>query len=339
MAHLDALTFIDRMATTLGAPVVVNVSKGMNAGAHDGKSLLEIGFDEFARGGRTPGRVVVKSSGNERVRKGHAELTVRTAQRLRWSRPPQQGAWTFERIELWWNASNALRFRLGSPGGAWSPWVTDGEPDVSGVLAPGGAFHLQLTRRHVDNGDSQLRIEIGDEKGVMPGSWTLEIVAGTVEADSTIHAWMGRGGGTPSEFENFHNEDTTITIPGTSQSVIAVAAVEAADPSFQGDFSSRGPTRDGRHKPDVSAPGVAVVAALAGTSDQTCTMQGTSMAAPHVAGAIALVLSRAVARKRDCPSANQIRSALTQKSTGYNGHFDPGQGYGIVDVAALLAAF
>ena len=47
-------------------PVVVNVSQGMNAGAHDGKSMLEVAFDEFSKGGRQRGRVIVKSAGNER---------------------------------------------------------------------------------------------------------------------------------------------------------------------------------------------------------------------------------------------------------------------------------
>jgi endonuclease G len=339
-AHLDSLVFIDAIATGLNAPVVVNVSKGMNAGAHDGKSALEIGFDEFARGGRKPGRVVVKSAGNERNLRGHAELSVRGAERLHWTRKQQNAAWGFERVELWWTAGNAFRFRLGSPGGAWSDWVSDAKPDVSGNLKPGGTFQLQLTKRHVDNGDSQLRIKIGDDStGVMEGTWTLEIVGENVQADGTIHAWIGRGGGTPSEFEDFINDKVTLTIPATSQSVIAVGAVEAGESAFLGYFSSRGPTRDGRDKPDVVAPGVDVIAAKAGTSNDSKGNNGTSMAAPHVAGAVALVLSRAVALERPWPAANQIRSALTQKTKNYNGHFDPGQGYGIVDVTALLAAF
>jgi endonuclease G len=340
-AHLDALKFIDTVATQLGLPVVVNVSKGMNAGAHDGKSALEIGFEEFAGGGRKPGRVVVKSAGNERSQRGHAQFTVKTAERLRWTRKQQLVVpWKFERLELWWSAGNALRFRLGSPAGAWSDWVSDATPDVSGTLKPGGVFQLQLIKRHIDNGDSQLRIEIGDPTmGVMPGTWTLEILGDEVKTSGTVHAWIGRGGGTASEFEDFISQDVTLTIPATSQSVITVGAVEASTSAFLGDFSSRGPTRDGRDKPDVVAPGVEVLAAKGGSSNDAKADSGTSMAAPHVAGAVALVLSRAVELKRPWPVANQLRSALTQKTRNYNGQFDPGQGYGIVDVGALLAAF
>jgi hypothetical protein len=58
-ANLAALSFIDQRAASLNKPVVVNLSQGMNAGAHDGKSALEIAFDEFANGGRKRGRVVV----------------------------------------------------------------------------------------------------------------------------------------------------------------------------------------------------------------------------------------------------------------------------------------
>ena len=54
-------------------PVVVNISQGMNAGAHDGRSALELGFEHFSDGGRMPGRVVVKSAGNERDKRRACE--------------------------------------------------------------------------------------------------------------------------------------------------------------------------------------------------------------------------------------------------------------------------
>jgi subtilisin family serine protease len=65
---------------------------------------------------------------------------------------------------------------------------------------------------------------------------------------------------------------------------------------------------------------------------------GTSMAAPHVAGAIALVFSRAHKTSTSI-NGHQVAGALRQKTQNYAGRWDRGQGYGIIDVAALLAAF
>ena len=108
-AHLAALTFIDTIATDLGKPVVVNLSEGMNAGAHDGKSALEIMFDEFSKGGTKAGRVVVKSAGNERSKRGHAKLTVPSGggDELIWRCQPGPSR---VRLELWWHSANQFRF-------------------------------------------------------------------------------------------------------------------------------------------------------------------------------------------------------------------------------------
>jgi len=57
-------------------------------------------------------------------------------------------------------------------------------------------------------------------------------------------------------------------------------------------YSSRGPTADGRIKPDVSAPGVNIMAAQYGTTTGYVQMSGTSMASPFVAGISALILQR-----------------------------------------------
>ena len=342
--HVDALVFIDKKASELKLPVVVNVSQGMNAGAHDGKSLLEEAFDRFTQDGKRPGRVVVKSAGNERHKNGHAKVTLLpgAVESVRWRRDPK--ALVAERLEVWWSSHDEFEFRLGSPAPReWTPWIGGLSNATQNGTCGGTPYSMEFTRYHVDNGHSQLRIKIGDIlSSVASGSWELEIgSSGNNLKGGDIHAWIERGAGVPSSFETHMDEEITLSIPGTADSVISVGAIELMDQDRVrvGEFSSYGPTRDNREKPDIAAPGVGIQAARAGTSDGIVRMSGSSMAAPHVAGAVALLLSRRVGSNRPLLSASQITAVLQRKTRNYNGNWDRGQGYGVLDVGALLAAF
>ena len=83
----------------------------------------------------------------------------------------------------------------------------------------------------------------------------------------------------------------TIGTPGAAAGALTVGAM--ADTSAlglaQASFSSRGPTADGRIKPDVSAPGVNIVSAQTNTANGYVEYSGTSMATPFVAG-VALLM-------------------------------------------------
>jgi hypothetical protein len=87
-------------------------------------------------------------------------------------------------------------------------------------------------------------------------------------------------------------QSISITDPGNTESVITVGATHRDSAHLYGVsyFSSRGPTGDGRLKPDLVAPGEKIVSTI--PAGETKRMDGTSMAAPHVSGAAALLLAR-----------------------------------------------
>jgi len=123
----------------------------------------------------------------------------------------------------------------------------------------------------------------------------------------------------------------SIVTPGTAVKVITVGAMDAAGDIFQ--KSSRGPTPDNRVKPDLVAVGVDVASARSGTLHGEGTMSGTSMAAPQVAGAAAVVLEK----QPDLDPASVKRALLSSADDiGLSGP-DNTYGYGAINLSSALS--
>jgi subtilisin family serine protease/CheY-like chemotaxis protein len=336
-----ALDFIRRFARKRRRPVVVNASFGVNAGAHDGTSTGELIFDAFSKGGIDPGLVVVKSAGNERCWAGHARVTLQEHGEEAFEWVSESRLRAQDRLEFWYEPYDEASFTLVNPKGEESKEVDWSTPEVSGTYPGGNRYCVSLVRHHRDNGCSRVEVIIySDFAGVVEaGTWELRARCKDISTPLMIHGWIERHESRAICFSTHVDEEVTISIPGTAKNVITVGAVEKTYPPLRvGRFSSYGPTRDGRKRPDVVAPGVEVSAAASETSNDVRVDSGTSMAAPHVAGAIALLLSRSCKNPTiQQLNLEQVRRLLHECTRGTCTQWERGTGYGLIDIDCLLA--
>lgn len=345
-SHVDALSFLTAAASIADGgsemPIAVNVSLGMNAGAHDGQSNLEAAFDSATNQGKIPGIVIVKSAGNEGNSGGHAEVTAMNQGivELSWESILNRFR-SRDYIEVWYEALHDLEFTLFDPQGRSTGVASLVNRKVTANL--GSNFcTLSLTPSHPDNGLRLLQIKIvTNPDPIQFGDWRLEIHGKTVlGGNRAVHAWVERDNSRAVRFKTGNTDAMTISIPGTARHVITVSAIDSSLPLRRNQSSSRGLTRDGRPKPDLSAPGHAVTAAASNlpNTQAVTSKTGTSMAAPHVTGAIALALSLRAKTQKTQLNSNQLNSILKQCCMGLNGTHNENYGFGGLDVGKFIEA-
>ncbi|BBH69223.1 serine peptidase [Actinoplanes sp. OR16] len=179
--------------------------------------------------------------------------------------------------------------------------------------------------------------------GQSPLCRELNLLVGT-----GVVAVVSAGNGGFAESGDPHGMLSTITDPGNADRAITVGSTHRDRPHTFGVTygSSKGPTLDGRLKPDLLAPGERITSCCAGKfrqgipvfgdqPDGPCYAEdsGTSMAAPHVSGVIAAFLS---VRNEYIGLPDEVKRIFTDSavSLGRDRFFE---GHGLVDLMGALA--
>ncbi len=318
-ALIDAIAYLFEKARVLNQPAAVNISLGTHAGPIDGTSLL----DQAVQNAVGPGRVIVSGSGNEGVNAIHAEGTI-----------PTEGSDTLKvdlsnchspecidvNINLWYDTEDAYTITVTAPNGIQ---LIAAEGATRSAVIDGSIVQIFNATSSPPNGDKNSLVAFsGRGSGTFVWSVTLQRTANRGSGKWDAWALPDNGEVVFSDHVPRNPDNSvagTVTEPGSSHGAITVGAhttkfrwdrisdtiqstaafVDFGRISF---FSAGGPTRDGRIKPDVTAPGFVVSTASSDCALPDCIPgdlapdgrhrinAGTSMSTPMVTGAVALIL-------------------------------------------------
>ncbi|HEU4713851.1 MAG TPA: S8 family peptidase [Pyrinomonadaceae bacterium] len=295
---MDAIKYILDIAKRENKPVVINISQGDNLGAHDGTSLLELGIENFLAQERL---LIVNSAGNGRGSARHTEGQVNASGFVDVPftiTASQASLVDGETIDLWYDGRDRFSVALRMPDGTQTKFV-EPESEEELYFPDGTSAYVYSDLDYPTNHDNRISIIL--EKGTWAdGSWAV-ILRGDRVTDGKFHAWADRPNATTVITFDNPTDNCTVTLPGTTPGIISVTSFVSRPSRIPGGetrgtlapHTSIGPTRNNKLKPNIAAPGAVIMAPAltsVGRADHVPQI-GTSMAAPHVTGIIALLWS------------------------------------------------
>lgn len=322
-------------AARLGKPLVICLGLGTNQGGHDGNSALETYLNSLLG---LRGISAVVSAGNETGFGGHFGLNGIDGNKADIEIAVGSNDNGFI-MEIWGSAPGLLEVSVISPTGE----VFDEIPSIrnGGVkkifLYEGTSVYAENVVVDKVSGDPFCFLRFLNPT---EGIWTVRVNAKGSISSNGFNAWL--------PIHTFLNSDTsfvapsaseTICAPGNARGPITVAGYDYRTGAIYVN-SSRGFTRTGGIKPDITAPAVDVAGAFARSSGFSETSlytrkSGTSIAAAIVSGAAALLLQWGIVNRNAFSITNEdikqilIRGANREGSISYP---SPIWGYGTLDV-------
>ncbi len=306
---MAAVDFCVRYAAEEEKPLCINLSFGNNAGAHDGRSLLETYLDTVALYGKN---CICIGSGNNAALGWHAGGTLIREEEILFSVGPSERNL---RMGLWLSALDTVEVSLLSPSGVLRQLSVEEDSTSEAEEEAGTAIkgYPAAQGRISEFGTSVAEVFVGEatpyrllreigitlrgENGdIEEGTWRIRLQPVRI-LDGAYDSWIV--GGVQSTVTRFlqATPERTLTIPSTAGSPVSVAAYDGRTESITS-FSGRGyPRGNSRVKPDLAAPGVDIVSCAPGGGYTTKT--GTSMATPFVTGGAALLMQWGIVEGND----------------------------------------
>ncbi len=371
---IDGITYITQKAA--GEPFVINLSLGSQQGAHDGTDPMEADIDEILTS--TPGSAVVIAAGNDGSNPIHADGSVLQDSSItyQFSIPTYTPSGTVDNdyvsFDMWYVGGDKLTVSVTSPGASVVSAVAGDSVGIDTKTGDGAVqiFNATGGPNPLDN-SNECTIDLFDNEGNKPpkaGTWEITVTGASVKQGGAFDIWLydasmtGNDGSSP-EFTSGYTYRKLVGVPGTSKKAITVGSyvTKFTWPSIDGytysfakvdrtgnysTFSSMGPTRDGRQKPELCAPGEVIVSALSKDTSPApdsalidpdgkhIVMEGTSMATPHVAGVAALMLQAKPSSTSDQLKNAMISSARRDSLTGSS--ISSRWGYGKIDATGSM---
>ena len=324
---VDGIRYVFDRATALGRNAVVNLSLGSHTGSHDGLSVFEQGVSALAG----PGRIVVKSAGNERGQPIHAQVHATPGGAAVTMTVSGSGAGRYFGVDAYYNTSERLRVTVRTPNNTTiGPLLLNTENAAwPGQSTQNGMVYVSHDSLDAARRNIYLEVFCEQANKSMNGTWTITVLADQLGgANGEVDLWrhLLAPGMTASFVTGNSPGQELISEPGNAANVLTVGAwvsrngwtgCNGVATSYAGmpaagalaPFSAPGPTRDGRVKPDLVAPGSAIASATTFDISHSCVappagsellpdgmnhrmLSGTSMAAPHATGAVALLLQK-----------------------------------------------
>ena len=365
-SSLDAFMWMFEMAQAAGKRLVINNSwGGYKSQPLDGTSLLSQAIDALS----DMGVVFVFSAGNNgninfHLKKTFNQDSVRT-RIMGFNYGTDDQLWG-QTITMWGEEGKpfAAQFRVLSSTnvllGETALFYTDtAAPFLDTFLLAGTDtvfYNVTIDAAHPMNGRPQITLNVKNE------NTNLRNILYAEAASGTVHFWNTRltvyGGGNwgygftaPAAGYVLGDKNYGIGHPGVTNSVITAAAHETN--YLIAYFSSYGPRMDDVLKPDISAPGLDIISSFNsfavenptpdasvdfnGKSYEFIKLSGTSMSAPMITGAVALLLEADPTLSSADVKELVINSARTDASTGSIGpEGNVRWGYGKLDVYAAM---